>query len=252
LAGGTEDTPGEQSTQDSEAQNSHRCAHLLPQLLELSCHTLVMCVVLCISAAMGDADVELDAVTSSRDVARAGVGLRIGTAITVTQISGALPRLTGITGTLLPDGLIKSSQGLPSLAIHVLNTDTGIAETRVVALDCARRHTLLAARRVASVGAVRGLAVANDIALASHFARRCIAAVYTNWPAHVPLTLGTCLSLVIAREGSTLVTCLSSAPCFVFRAWSLRSVQWPGDGVWPREAGGCGRKRVQRWLHFPA
>ena len=142
------------------------------------------------SAAMGDPDVELDAVTSSRDVARIGVGLRVGTAITITQASGAMARLFGITGTLVGDGLIKSSQGLPSLAIQCLNTDTGICDTRVASIECTRRHTLVMARRVTSAATVRALSGANDVALSSHFARRCIAAIFTNWPAHVPLTIG--------------------------------------------------------------
>jgi hypothetical protein len=136
-------------------------------------------------------------------------------------------------------GLLKSSRGLPSLLVRVLHTDTGLWESRTVALECARRHSLLVAHRATTPGGVRALTLGNDLALASHFARRCVAAIYANWPPGQPLTLGGCRVVVDERGAGCGHRAVVEGG-----VWVPGGRRGEGAGVWVpggRVGGGGGR-----------
>jgi hypothetical protein len=142
-------------------------------------------------AAMGAADVELDTVTMSRDsdVGRRDLGLRVGTLLCVSRHMGPSPRLTGLYGTVVPNG-VTVANGKTWVVLQQLDTNTGVAQRSTVALECLRRVVKVAGRRVDSAAGLRSLAAANDVALATHFARRAVATLLSHWPQTVPLTTG--------------------------------------------------------------
>lgn len=153
---------------------------------------------------MGQDEVQLESVVSAKTTPIPDpIGLRPGmllcavNAATVSHQS----RLSCPVGTVMASGVESLTAGSVQVYLRTVNVWTGVSDCFAVSLPCLSRvSSLYGSAAISSPDDIRGSAVQNEFAIATHFARRTIAAIAANWPSKVPLSVGECVVLAYCYQ----------------------------------------------------